>query len=145
PTSPAAIPTEGMTKRKTTPSTMSAIPTPITGAASPRPEKGKRRWRCIDNAMTVGVPSSWPYAPGVLTRDDIGVHLTSEVIVEGETCPGLSHTIDHPDGLILVDTGMIDSTPELDEHWHVTPHPLPPELVDRVAHVVITHMHFDHM
>lgn len=75
----------------------------------------------------------------------IEAHLTSEVVVEGETWPGLSHTIEHPDGLVLVDTGMIDSTPELDEHWHPTPHPLPSELVDRVAHVVITHMHFDHM
>ncbi len=75
----------------------------------------------------------------------IEAHLTSEVVVEGETWPGLSHTIEHPDGLILVDTGMIDSTPELDDYWHATPHPLPQELVDRVAHVVITHMHFDHM
>jgi N-acyl homoserine lactone hydrolase len=81
----------------------------------------------------------------VLTRDDIGVLLTSEVVVGGETWPGLSHTIEHPDGLVLVDTGMIDSTPELDAEWQVTPHPLPQELVDRVAHVVITHMHFDHM
>jgi len=65
--------------------------------------------------------------------------------VDGETWPGLSHTIDHPDGLVLVDTGMIDSTPELDDEWSPTPHPLDPELVRRVAHVVITHMHFDHM
>jgi N-acyl homoserine lactone hydrolase len=81
----------------------------------------------------------------VLTRDDIGVHLTSEVVVGGETWPGLSHTIEHPDGLVLVDTGMIDSTPELDAEWQVTAHPLPQEFVDRVAHIVITHMHFDHM
>jgi N-acyl homoserine lactone hydrolase len=54
------------------------------------------------------------------------------------------HTIDHPDGLVLVDTGMIDSTPELDEEWHPTPHPLPRELVSRVAVVVNTHLHFDH-
>jgi N-acyl homoserine lactone hydrolase len=80
----------------------------------------------------------------VVRRDDIGVHLTSEVVVFGETWPGLSHTIDHPDGLVLVDTGMIDSTPELEEEWQATPHPLPDELVRRVAHVVITHMHFDH-
>ena len=75
----------------------------------------------------------------------IEAHLTSEVVVDGETWPGLSHTIDHPDGLVLVDTGMIDSTPELDAEWQTTPCPLPQELVDRVAHVVITHMHFDHM
>jgi N-acyl homoserine lactone hydrolase len=80
----------------------------------------------------------------VVTRDDIRTHLTSEVIFAGETWPGLSHTIEHRDGLVLVDTGMIDSTPELDEEWHPTPHPLSAELVQRVAIVVNTHLHFDH-
>jgi N-acyl homoserine lactone hydrolase len=80
----------------------------------------------------------------LLTRDDIGIHLTSEVVVSGDTWPGLSHTIDHPDGLVLVDTGMIDSTPELDAEWATTPHPLPADLVQRVTTVVNTHLHFDH-
>ncbi len=81
----------------------------------------------------------------MLTRDDIRTHLTSEVVFHGETWPGLSHTIEHPGGLILVDTGMIDTTPGLVEEWGAKPHPLPPELVARVAHVVNTHMHFDHL
>jgi N-acyl homoserine lactone hydrolase len=80
----------------------------------------------------------------VLIRDHIGRHLTSEVVFSGESWPGFSDTIEHPDGLVLVDTGMIDSTPELDEEWHPTPHPLPAELVARVAVVVNTHLHFDH-
>jgi N-acyl homoserine lactone hydrolase len=80
----------------------------------------------------------------VLTRDDIGIHLTSEVVVSDKAWPGLSHTIEHPDGLVLVDTGMIDSTPELDAEWETTAHPLPAELVQRVAMVVNTHLHFDH-
>ena len=63
---------------------------------------------------------------------------------DGESWPGFSDTIDHPDGLVLVDTGMIDTTPELDEEWHPTPHPLPDELVSRVEVVVNTHLHFDH-
>src|SRR5712691_5735716 len=67
------------------------------------------------------------------------------VLFEGEPWPSCIHVIEHPDGLVLVDTGMIDSTPELDEQWHPTLHPLPRELVERVAHVVITHMHFDHI
>ena len=75
----------------------------------------------------------------------IDVYLAGEMLWDGVTGPCLVHTIDHPEGLVLVDTGMIDSTPELDEYWHPTPHPLPPELVARVAHVVITHMHFDHI
>jgi N-acyl homoserine lactone hydrolase len=80
----------------------------------------------------------------VIKRDDIGIVLGSEVVFDGETWPGFVHTIDHPDGLVLVDTGMIDSIPELDEEWHPTPHPLPAELVERVAVVVNTHLHFDH-
>ena len=80
----------------------------------------------------------------MLSRNAIGIHLTCELVVDGATWPCLSHTIDHPDGLVLVDTGMIESTPELDEHFHPIVHPLPDELVRRVAQVVITHMHFDH-
>lgn len=79
----------------------------------------------------------------MLHRDDIGIHLGSEVVADGETWPGLVHTIDHPEGLVLVDTGMIDSSPELAD-WQPTPHPLPPDLVSRVAMVVNTHLHFDH-
>jgi len=80
----------------------------------------------------------------VLTRDDIGIHLTCELVVDGATWPCLSHTIEHPDGLVLVDTGMIESTPELDEIFQPTVHRLPDEIVRRVAQVIITHMHFDH-
>ena len=79
----------------------------------------------------------------MLSRDDIEIHLGSEVVADGETWPGIVHTIDHPDGFILVDTGMIDSVPELAD-WQPTPHPLPAELVSRVAMVVNTHLHFDH-
>jgi N-acyl homoserine lactone hydrolase len=80
----------------------------------------------------------------VVRRDDIGRYLTSEVVFAGDRWPGFSDTIDHPDGLVLVDTGMIDTTPELDDEWSPTPYPLPAEIVSRVAHVVNTHLHFDH-
>ena len=79
----------------------------------------------------------------MVSRDDIGIYLGSELVVEGATWPGLVHTVDHLDGLVLVDTGMIDSTPEV-EDLHPTPHPLPDELVSRVAIVINTHLHFDH-
>jgi N-acyl homoserine lactone hydrolase len=71
-------------------------------------------------------------------------HLAATVQAFGGTFPVYVHTIDHPDGLVLVDTGMIDSTPELDEEWGPDPKPLPDELVARVALVVNTHLHFDH-
>ena len=81
----------------------------------------------------------------MLSRDDIGRHLTSEMFFSGDRLPGFSDTIEHPDGLVLVDTGMIDTTPAIEEdgeEWH--PKPLPDELVSRVAVVVNTHLHFDH-
>jgi N-acyl homoserine lactone hydrolase len=81
----------------------------------------------------------------VLSRDDIRRHLTSEVVFSGDSLPGFSDTIEHPDGLVLVDTGMIDTTPAIEEdgeEWH--PYPLPDELVSRVGVVVNTHLHFDH-
>jgi N-acyl homoserine lactone hydrolase len=70
------------------------------------------------------------------------VHV-SDVLVEGRRWPGHLHVIEHPDGLVLVDTGMIDSTPELDEEWHPT---IYPERIPRedVVAVVNTHLHFDH-
>ena len=69
------------------------------------------------------------------------VHV-ADVLVEGEPWPGYLHVIEHPDGRILVDTGMIDSTPELDEEWYPTNYP---ERIPRdVALVVNTHLHFDH-
>jgi N-acyl homoserine lactone hydrolase len=74
----------------------------------------------------------------------IGVHLAGDVVFAGDRWPCFVHTIDHPDGLVLVDTGMIDSTPELDAEWSPRPHELPAELVRRVALVVNTHLHFDH-
>ena len=56
--------------------------------------------------------------------------------------PVFVHTIDHADGLVLVDTGMIDSTPELDEEWEPVPRS---ENVPRdVVCVINTHLHFDH-
>ena len=80
----------------------------------------------------------------MLSHDDIAAHLAADVVLEGERIPVFVHTIEHPDGLVLVDTGMIDSTPELDEEWQARPHPLPEELVRRVAVVINTHLHFDH-
>jgi N-acyl homoserine lactone hydrolase len=64
-------------------------------------------------------------------------------VLAGETrVPVYAWAIDHPDGLVLVDTGMIDSTPELDEEWHPRWYP---ERIPRDAVCVInTHLDFDH-
>ena len=65
-----------------------------------------------------------------------------EVTVEGELWPVFAWAIDAPGGTILVDTGMIDSTPELDAEWGPVLRPWPP--LDDVVTVVNTHLHFDH-
>lgn len=46
------------------------------------------------------------------------------------------------DGRVLVDTGMIDSTPELDDEWGVELLPWPE--LGPIEAVVNTHLHFDH-
>jgi N-acyl homoserine lactone hydrolase len=74
----------------------------------------------------------------------VEAHLAATVQAFGGTFPVFVHTIEHPDGLVLVDTGMIDSTPGLDEEWGPRPVALSDELVARVALVVNTHLHFDH-
>src|SRR6266567_814557 len=74
--------------------------------------------------------------------DDVRPIHVLDVLVDGETWPGLIHVIDHPEGVVLVDTGMIDSTPELDEEWHPT---IYPERIPRHPALVInTHLDFDH-
>jgi N-acyl homoserine lactone hydrolase len=64
-----------------------------------------------------------------------------DVTVEGERWPVLGWTIAGEHGTILVDTGMIDSTPELDAEWGPV---LRDWDVPDVAAVVNTHLHFDH-
>ena len=56
--------------------------------------------------------------------------------------PVYVHTIEHAEGVVLVDTGMIDSTPELDEEG--APVPMPENIPRDVVCVINTHLHFDH-
>jgi N-acyl homoserine lactone hydrolase len=65
-----------------------------------------------------------------------------DVLVEGERWPGFLHVIDHPQGRVLVDTGLIDSTPELDEQW--SPRFEPDAIPRDIVFVINTHLHFDH-
>jgi glyoxylase-like metal-dependent hydrolase (beta-lactamase superfamily II) len=56
--------------------------------------------------------------------------------------PVYVHTIEHADGVVLVDTGMLDSTPELDEEG--APVPMPENIPRDVVCVINTHLPFDH-
>jgi len=66
----------------------------------------------------------------------------ADVTVEGALWPVFGWAIESPEGTILVDTGMVDSTPELDAEWGPVLRPWP-ELGD-VKAVINTHLHFDH-
>jgi N-acyl homoserine lactone hydrolase len=65
---------------------------------------------------------------------------------EGATGPVHAYALFHPDGLVLVDTGMIDHHPEIDEVFRPTLRPLPEHGLsrDEVGAVINTHLHFDH-
>ncbi len=66
------------------------------------------------------------------------LHL-ADVQAFGRTTPVYAWLVD---GRVLVDTAMVDSTPDLDEEWGVELLPWP-ELAGIEA-VVNTHLHFDH-
>jgi N-acyl homoserine lactone hydrolase len=71
----------------------------------------------------------------------INIHLAADLIVDGEQMPVFVWTIEHPAGRVLVDTGMIDSRPEVDD---MSPTPHPESIPRDVACVINTHLHFDH-
>jgi N-acyl homoserine lactone hydrolase len=71
----------------------------------------------------------------------ITAHLGAELTVEGEQWPVFVWTVDHPAGRVLVDTGMIDTRPEVED---LGPTPHPENIPREVTCVVNTHLHFDH-
>src|SRR5881227_4123459 len=68
----------------------------------------------------------------------INAHLAAELIVEGEKWPVFVWTIDHPAGRVLVDTGMIDVRPEVDD---MSPTPHPENIPRDIACVINTHLY----
>ena len=74
--------------------------------------------------------------------EDVRAIQYGDVLVEGDRWPNSLHVIEHPEGRVLVDTGMIDSTPELDAEWGIR---FDATLIPRdVVCVINTHLHFDH-
>jgi N-acyl homoserine lactone hydrolase len=63
--------------------------------------------------------------------------------------PALGYLVDHPDGMLLVDTGM-GSHPEVDRHYRPRRNPLGAALgtagttIGDIRYVVNCHLHFDH-
>ena len=71
--------------------------------------------------------------------------LVAELLAEGEPMPLYVHVIDHPEGRVLVDTGMTELHPALAD---LDPRllPLSKQTFDLagIDVVVNTHLHFDH-
>jgi N-acyl homoserine lactone hydrolase len=71
--------------------------------------------------------------------------LVAELLVEGQRMPVFVYVIDHPDGRVLVDTGMTESHPAVAD---MDPHLIPLSAQDfdlaGIDVVVNTHLHFDH-
>jgi N-acyl homoserine lactone hydrolase len=71
--------------------------------------------------------------------------LAAELLVEGERWPVYVHLIDHPDGRVLVDTGMTELRPEVaDMEPRLFPLTEQPLDLNSIDVVVNTHLHFDH-
>jgi N-acyl homoserine lactone hydrolase len=72
------------------------------------------------------------------------VHV-ADLLAEGELMPVYVHVIDHPDGRVLVDTGLTELHPLVAD---MDPRPVPPSEwgfdVAGIDLVVNTHLHFDH-
>jgi N-acyl homoserine lactone hydrolase len=71
--------------------------------------------------------------------------LVAELLAEDERMPVYVHVIDHPDGRVLVDTGMTELHPAVaDMDPHVDPLNEQDFDVAGIDIVVNTHLHFDH-
>jgi N-acyl homoserine lactone hydrolase len=71
--------------------------------------------------------------------------LVAELLVEDGRMPVSVHVIDHPDGRVLVDTGMTDLHPAVaDMAPQLTPLHEQDFDVAAIDMVVNTHLHFDH-
>jgi len=72
--------------------------------------------------------------------------LVADLHVEGEVMPVYVHLIDHPDGRVLVDTGMTELHPLLDD-MDPRLYPLSGQDIDLagIDMVVNTHLHGDHI
>lgn len=82
-------------------------------------------------------------ADGAITVTPI---LVAELLVEDEVMPVCVHVVDHPDGRVLVDTGMTERHPAVVAAFDPRLYPLPEQDFDvaGIDIVVNTHLHADH-
>jgi N-acyl homoserine lactone hydrolase len=71
--------------------------------------------------------------------DDIQPIHSADVEAFGDVLPVNAWLVD---GRVLVDTGLVDTTPELEAEWPITLRPWPE--LGPIEAVINTHLHFDH-
>ena len=76
------------------------------------------------------------------TLDDVRVLHLADVFFEGRWSPVNAWLVTGGDGPVLVDTGVVETTPELEAEWPMRLHPWPE--LGEISAVVNTHLHFDH-
>jgi hypothetical protein len=118
----------------------SALAAESTPAAAERGAARDGAGRAVGTGPSSAAESThWPAADSAVRRlDDIRPGLV-DIEVDRETWPVYAWLVD---GRVLVDTGMTESTPELDAEWpnRCCPGPTSPA----VEVVINTHLHFDH-
>src|SRR5262249_10293773 len=119
-------------------------------ATSPRPTRPSRPIRRRSGACARS--RSLPFLPllrctlaAVLSSEDIRPLRVADVVAWGEPWPVYVHLVEHPDGRVLVDTGMTELH-EYGAEFEPTLYPLTDQDLDlsSVDVVVNTHLHFDH-
>jgi N-acyl homoserine lactone hydrolase len=101
-----------------------------------------------DNPHASGDPqrAEGESAANELSQPTITPVLVAELVAEGELMPVYAHVIDHPEGRVLVDTGLTELHPAVAD---MDPRPIPLNTqadfdVAGIDLVVNTHLHFDH-
>ncbi|GAA4729032.1 MBL fold metallo-hydrolase [Pedococcus ginsenosidimutans] len=91
-------------------------------------------------------PGTGGGAGGELTRLTVTPFLVAELLAGDERMPVYVHVIDHPEGRVLVDTGLTELHPAVaDMDPRLIPFTEPGGLdPDSIDIVVNTHLHFDH-
>src|SRR6266542_801730 len=114
--------------------------------SSPRPSRTSSRAR--GSSSKTGVSTSlraYRENGGSMPSSEVRPLHVADTVHEGHTYPVYAYAVFHPDGLVLVDTGMIESHQEIEE-YHPTLYPLTGQDVplEEAKLVINTHLHFDH-
>jgi N-acyl homoserine lactone hydrolase len=78
----------------------------------------------------------------VRALDDVRVLHVADIFFQGAWVPVNAWAVSTGGETVLVDTGVVETTPELETEWPMRLYPWPE--LGEVASIVNTHLHFDH-